>query len=90
MAGTWDFGPLGVMLKRNMMNACGVSGLISVMIFMGVDAAIIMNPENVGSASGPRGDFRDPLVECKSVMDGFGRINWLMEQPVKASRLKSF
>lgn len=64
MAGTWDFGPLGVMLKRNMMNMWWNFWVDKRDDMYGVDAAIIMNPKT-WEASGHVATFADPLVECK-------------------------
>ena len=64
MAGTWDFGPLGVMLKRNMMDAWWKFWVDQRDDMYGVDAAIIMNPRT-WEASGHVATFSDPLVECK-------------------------
>lgn len=64
MAGTWDFGPLGVMLKRNIMNAWWSYWVDQRDDMYGVDAAIIMNPRT-WEASGHVATFADPLVECK-------------------------
>lgn len=64
MAGTWDFGPLGVMLKRNIMNAWWRFWVDSRDDMYGVDAAIIMNSKT-WEASGHVATFADPLVECK-------------------------
>ena len=44
MAGTWDFGPLGAMLKRKIMNAWWEYFVKKRNDMYGVDAAIIMNP----------------------------------------------
>lgn len=63
-AGTWDFGPLGVMLKRNIMNEWWKFFVESRDEIFGVDAAIMMNPK-VWEASGHTATFADPLVECK-------------------------
>ena len=63
MAGTWDFGPLGVALKRNIMNAWWDYWVDSREDIYGVDAAIIMNPRT-WVASGHTATFTDPLVEC--------------------------
>ncbi len=63
MAGTWDFGPLGVALKRNIMNAWWDYWVDSREDIYGVDAAIIMNPRT-WVASGHTATFADPLVEC--------------------------
>lgn len=64
MAGTWDFGPLGVMLKRNIMQAWWNFWVDQRDDMYGVDAAIIMNPRT-WIASGHVDTFNDPLVECK-------------------------
>lgn len=64
MAGTWDFGPLGVMLKRKIMQAWWNFWVDQRDDIYGVDAAIIMNPRT-WEASGHVATFADPLVECK-------------------------
>ena len=43
-AGTWDFGPLGVMLKKNLMDTWWHYWVESRDDIFGIDAAIIMNP----------------------------------------------
>ena len=64
MAGTWDYGPLGVILKRNMRDAWWNYWVDQRDDMYGVDAAIIMNPQT-WVASGHVATFADPLVECK-------------------------
>ncbi len=64
MAGTWDFGPLGVMLKRNITNIWWNYWVDSRDDMHGLDAAILMNPKT-WEASGHVATFADPLVECK-------------------------
>lgn len=64
MAGTWDFGPLGVMLKRNIMQTWWSFWVDQRDDMYGVDAAILMNPRT-WVASGHVDTFNDPLVECK-------------------------
>ena len=63
MAGTWDFGPMGVALKRKIMDAWWNYWVESREDIYGVDAAIIMNPRT-WVASGHTATFSDPLVEC--------------------------
>lgn len=63
-AGTWDFGPLGVMLKNNLMRAWWQYFVDDRDDIYGVDAAILMNPRT-WVASGHTATFSDPLVECK-------------------------
>ncbi|MBQ9016775.1 glycine--tRNA ligase [Candidatus Saccharibacteria bacterium] len=64
-AGTWDFGPLGVELKRKIENAWWNFWVESRDEIYGVDAAILMNPRT-WVASGHTATFADPLVECKN------------------------
>jgi glycyl-tRNA synthetase len=71
--GFWDYGPLGVELKRNIKDAWwqdmvrnpppGPDGQEISMV--GVDCSIIMNPK-VWVASGHVGGFQDPMVGCKA------------------------
>ncbi|MCX5670998.1 MAG: glycine--tRNA ligase [Planctomycetota bacterium] len=70
--GFWDYGPLGVELKRNIKDAwwhdivrCPATGPDGRPIQMvGLDCSIIMNPK-VWEASGHVVNFNDPLVDCK-------------------------
>jgi len=61
LSGTWDFGPLGVALKRNIMNLWWKMFVEDRDDMYGVDAAILMN-QKVWLASGHVGGFSDPLV----------------------------
>jgi glycyl-tRNA synthetase len=63
LSGTWDYGPLGVSLKRNIMNLWWKMFVESRDDMYGVDAAILMN-QKVWQASGHVDTFTDPLVEC--------------------------
>lgn len=62
LSGTWDFGPLGVLLKRNIMNLWWKMFVDEREDMYGVDAAILMN-QKVWQASGHVDTFTDPLVE---------------------------
>ena len=62
MRGTWDYGPLGLALKRKIMNEWWEFFVENREDMFGVDAAIIMNPK-VWKASGHAATFADPLVE---------------------------
>lgn len=64
LAGTWDYGPLGVTLKRNIMALWWKMFVDSRDDMYGIDAAILMN-KKVWQASGHVDTFTDPLVECK-------------------------
>lgn len=63
LAGTWDYGPLGVALKRNIMNLWWKMFVEDRDDMYGVDAAILMN-QKVWQASGHASGFNDPMVEC--------------------------
>lgn len=70
MAGTWDYGPLGVMLKKKIMDAWWKYFVEDRENMYGVDAAILMNPRT-WIASGHTATFSDPLVECKNCKNRF-------------------
>lgn len=63
LSGTWDYGPLGVALKKNIMNLWWRMFVEDRDDMYGVDAAILMN-QKVWQASGHVETFTDPLVEC--------------------------
>ena len=65
LAGTWDYGPYGVSLKRNVMNLWWKMFVTERDDMYGVDAAILMN-QKVWQASGHVDTFTDPLVECSN------------------------
>jgi glycyl-tRNA synthetase len=60
---TWDYGPLGVELKRNVKDAWWRAMVQLREDVVGLDAAILMHPR-VWEASGHVENFTDPLVEC--------------------------
>ncbi|HCH34291.1 MAG: glycyl-tRNA synthetase [Candidatus Saccharibacteria bacterium GW2011_GWC2_48_9] len=62
LSGTWDYGPLGVTLKRNIMNLWWKMFVEDREDMFGVDAAILMN-QKVWQASGHVDTFVDPLCE---------------------------
>jgi len=62
LAGTWDFGPLGVLLRNNIKAIWWKMFVTDRDDMYGVDSAILMN-QNVWKASGHVAGFADPLVE---------------------------
>lgn len=70
LAGTWDYGPLGVALKRNITNLWWKMFVDSRDDMYGVDAAILMN-QKVWQASGHTATFTDPVVICLSCNNRF-------------------
>ncbi len=66
----WDYGPLGVELKRNVKEAWWKAMVTNRRDIVGLDAAILMHPK-VWEASGHLAGFTDPLVDCKSCRERF-------------------
>ncbi|MCH2319314.1 MAG: glycine--tRNA ligase [SAR202 cluster bacterium] len=63
LASTWDYGPLGVELKRNVKDSWWKAMVWERDDMVGLDAAILMHPDT-WRASGHLENFTDPLVEC--------------------------
>jgi len=78
LGSTWDYGPLGVELKRNVKEAWWRSVVTDRDDMVGLDAAILMHPQ-VWVASGHVENFSDPLVECKECNSRF-RQDHLLEE----------
>ena len=64
LSNSWDFGPLGVEFKNNVKKAWWKKFIQESPYNVGLDAAILMNPE-VWVATGHVGGFSDPLMDCK-------------------------
>jgi len=67
---TWDYGPLGVLLKRNVKDAWWRSMVQERDDVVGLDSAILMAPR-VWEASGHLATFTDPLVDCRNCKERF-------------------
>ena len=65
LGSTWDYGPVGVELKRNVKEAWWKAVVTGRSDTVGLDASILMHPR-VWEASGHVAGFSDPLVECKA------------------------
>ncbi len=70
LGSTFDYGPLGVELKRNVKEAWWRETVQGRSEVLGLDAAILMNPRT-WEASGHLQNFTDPLVDCKSCKSRF-------------------
>ena len=70
LANAWDYGPMGVELKRNVKEAWWREVVHTRDDVVSLDAAILMNP-SVWEASGHLAGFTDPLVECKECKHRF-------------------
>lgn len=66
----WDYGPLGIALKRNITEAWWRDMITSREDMVGLDSAILMHPR-VWEASGHLAGFTDPLVDCKKCKQRF-------------------
>jgi len=74
---TWDYGPVGVLLKNNVKAAWWKSVVQERDDMVGLDAAILMHPD-VWKASGHVESFTDPMVDCKQCKRRF-RADHLVE-----------
>lgn len=64
LANTWDYGPLGSLLKSNIKNTWKQKYIQEKLNSYEVDSAILMHP-TTWEASGHVGGFSDPLMDCK-------------------------
>ncbi len=64
LANSWDYGPLGAELKRNIRDAWWKRFVQMSEHNVGIDASILMNPK-VWEATGHVSTFNDPMVDCK-------------------------
>ncbi len=78
LAGTWDYGPLGTALKRNITNAWWKFFVDSREDMYGIESAILMNPK-VWVASGHVAGFTDPLIEDVKTKKRY-RLDHLLEE----------
>lgn len=70
LANTWDYGPLGSLLKENLKNLWIREFVQRRPDMVLLDAAILMNPQ-VWVASGHVGGFSDPLIDDKNTKERF-------------------
>jgi len=87
LAGTWDYGPLGVSLKNNIKTLWWKKFVESREDMYGIDAAIIMNPA-VWKASGHVDTFTDPLIECPKCKNRYREDQVITETNGKYSGFK--
>lgn len=78
LANTWDYGPYGTELKRNIKDLWWKKFVASRPDVLGLDSSIFLNPR-VWQASGHVGNFSDPLVDCKACRERF-RADHLLEE----------
>ena len=78
LANTWDYGPLGVELKRNVKELWWRRFVHQRRDIVGLDAGILMHPR-VWEASGHIESFNDPLIDCRTCKSRF-RADHLIEE----------
>ena len=93
LANTWDYGPLGVEFKNNIKKAWWKKFVQENPYNVGLDAAILMNPQT-WVASGHLGGFSDPLMDCcecherfradKLIEDWCAQNGTTLEKPIDA------
>ena len=81
LGSTWDYGPLGVELKRNVKEAWWRAVISGRDDMVGLDAAILMHPRT-WEASGHVENFSDPLVECRDCNQRFRQDHLLEDQGI--------
>src|ERR1700730_15299314 len=77
LAGTWDYGPLGTALKRNITNLWWKTFVEDRDEIYGIDTSILMHPK-VWEASGHVAKFKDPLIEVIKTKKRY-RLDTLLE-----------
>jgi glycyl-tRNA synthetase len=85
--GFWDYGPLGVELKRNIKDAWWRDNVMMRDDMVGLDCSIIMNPR-VWEASGHVGGFSDPMSTCRQCKKLY-RADQVWDQVKESEWLKS-
>jgi len=83
LANTWDYGPLGVLLKNNIKQSWWKRFILESPYNVGLDSSILLNPR-VWEASGHVGGFSDPLTDCKKCNTRH-RADKLIEEHTKGS-----
>lgn len=84
LANTWDYGPYGIALKKNVKDIWWKTFVEDREDMVGLDAAILMNPKT-WEASGHVGNFSDPLIDCKKCQTRH-RGDKLLEEKVGAAK----
>ena len=83
---TWDYGPLGAELKRNVKNAWWRANVQERDDVVGLDSAILMTPQ-VWRTSGHLENFTDPLIDCTNC-----KMRWRADHlaPTPVSEIKGY
>jgi len=83
LSNTFDYGPYGVELLRNLKNEWWKSFVLRRADIVGLDSSIMLHP-SVWEASGHVNSFNDPLVDCRECKSRF-RADHILEETLKIS-----
>ena len=87
--GFWDYGPLGVQLKRNI-KSCWWKSMTQIRDdIVGLDSSIVMHPK-VWEASGHIGNFKDPMVDCKETKNRYRADQLFVYKHINNNQLPMF
>ncbi len=86
LANTWDYGPLGTLLKNNIRDAWWKHYVLDRDDMVGIDASIFLNPK-VWEASGHVSGFTDALIDCKNC-NNRTRADHLIEDQVEGIKVE--
>ncbi len=89
LGSTWDYGPLGVEMKRKVKNFWWHEMVTSRDNIVGMDASILMHP-NVWEASGHVSNFHDPMVDCKHCKSRYRADHIDLDKPCKKCGIKDW
>ena len=84
LSNTWDYGPLGSELKKNIRSMWWKKFVQESPTNVGIDAAILMNPK-VWVATGHASTFNDPMVDCKACKGRFRADNLIKDNDPEAN-----
>ena len=79
LANTWDYGPLGVELRRNIKNAWWQNFVHERADIVGIDGSILLHPRT-WEASGHVAEFFDPLIDCRTCQSRYRADNLVEER----------
>ncbi len=88
LANSWDYGPLGVEIKKNIKKEWWKIFVNDRKDIVGIDSAIIMNSK-IWDSSGHISGFSDPLTECKKCHHRF-RVDHLVSEEIWNKEKNSF
>lgn len=86
MANTWDFGPVGTLLKNNVRDFWWRRFVLDRDDMVGIDASIFLSPK-VWEASGHLANFTDAMIDCKNCKNRT-RADHLIEDQIEDKKVE--